>query len=177
MVGHHCHSAIRMIGACSGPCCILDIFCWQLSQLMSIREEVSFCWLVFCLCVFRICRGQPSFCSEIIKAPALLFFLGDNAVAEFTLEELTYSHSGGNGLKKQWNAWSRHLPLQINTGGRTNRKKHLTVSTFALVLIWSSFADALVLDDEGDLTDVRSNDTYELRRRRACMRKTAVNRQ
>lgn len=29
------------------------------------------------------------------------FFLGDNAVAEFTLEELTYSHSGGNGLKKQ----------------------------------------------------------------------------
>lgn len=49
------------------------------------------------------------------------------------------------------------------------------MSTFALVLIWSSFADALILDDEGDLTDVRSNDTYELRRRRACMRKTAVN--
>lgn len=49
------------------------------------------------------------------------------------------------------------------------------MSTFALVLIWSSFADALILDDEGDLTDVRSNDTYELGRRRACMRKTAVN--
>lgn len=66
-------------------------------------------------------------------------------------------------------------PLQINTGGCTNRKKHLTVSTFALVLIWSYFADALILDDEGDLTDVRSNDAYELRRRRACMWKTAVN--
>lgn len=55
------------------------------------------------VCVFLEFAGVSprSVVKSLSSGFALLFFLGDNAVAEFRLEELTYSHSGGNGLKKQ----------------------------------------------------------------------------